>query len=575
MPQTSVLRLLCLVLALVSPWWAGVPSAALRSAATVVPPEISPSLAQLAGQDAAGQAAAVMALGERGDPHLLPLFEALREGSLYVWNGPDGRREIVIAGETLLQAGRPVVPLFDAYTQEPLTSSEGTLLAVSADVLEAIEADRRLRQLLKPFIDRLRNRRNLASQDMTMRRSAATDLGNLGDPAAIPWLEEALTSEPNRWVRHTIAESIQLLKLAQKNLDVRLAAVHQLGDLRATRALPALQELLQTISGAETADDRTLHTAITAAIERIEAWGMLTEVVETIFRGISLSSILLLMALGLAVIFGLMGVINMAHGELMMVGAYATFLVQESFRAYVPVPLFDYYFLLALPVSFVVAGACGLLLEVSLIRFLYGRPLETLLATWGVSLILIQAVRKTFGDLTSVVSPGWLSGGIQVMVGVQLPYNRLFILGLAIACVAGMYLVLFRTSLGLRVRAVTQNRDMSACLGVSIRRVDAGAFALGAGLAGIAGCALTQIGNVDPGLGQNYIVDSFLVVVTGGVGKLAGTVAAAVGIGGFSKLLEPSVGAIYAKILLLLLVIVFLQRRPAGLFVTKGRGAES
>jgi urea transport system permease protein len=579
--QASRVWLFFCALALVSPWLIGAPSAASPSAASLeqlprppVPPEIAPYLVQLAGQDAADRTAAIIALGKRGDPRLLPLFEALREGGLYAWNAPDGRRQPVMAGEKLQHAGQPVLPLLDAYTQEPLASPDGTPLAVAPEALEAIEADRRVRQLLKPLIDSLRNRRNLASPEEAMRRSAATDLGNLGNPAAIPWLEEALAGEPNRWVRHTMAESIQLLKLAQDDAAVRLAAVQQLGRLRAARALPALQEMSQA-TAAEGKADPALRAAVTTAIEQIEAWGMLAEAVETVFRGISLSSVLLLMALGLAVIFGLMGVINMAHGELMMLGAYATFLVQEGFRAYVPVPLFDYYFLLALPVSFVVAGACGLLLEVSLIRFLYGRPLETLLATWGVSLILIQAARKAFGDLTSVVSPSWLSGGVQLMVGVQLPYNRLFILGLAMACVAGMYLVLFRTSLGLKVRAVTQNRDMSACLGVSTRRVDAGVFALGAGLAGIAGCALTQIGNVDPGLGQNYIVDSFLVVVTGGVGKLAGTIAAAFGIGGFSKLLEPSFGAIYAKILLLLLVIVFLQRRPLGLFVTKGRGAES
>jgi urea transport system permease protein len=299
------------------------------------------------------------------------------------------------------------------------------------------------------------------------------------------------------------------------------------------------------------------------------------EAVETVFRGLSLSSILLLMALGLAVIFGLMGVINMAHGELMMLGAYTTFMVQEGFKAYLGPHLFDYYFLAAMPLSFVVAGAVGLLLEATLIRFLYGRPLETLLATWGVSLVLIQAARKAFGDLTAVASPAWLSGGVQIMVGVQLPYNRIFILILTAACVTAMYLLLFRTSMGLKVRAVTQNREMSACLGVATRRVDAGAFALGAGLAGLAGCAMTQIGNVDPALGQNYIVDSFLVVVTGGVGKLAGTALAALGIGGLNKLLEPGLGAIYAKILLLFLVILFLQRRPAGLFVTRGRHAEN
>jgi urea transport system permease protein len=539
-----------------------------------MPPEIVPSFVQLAGQDATDRAAAVTALGERGDMRLLPLFEALREGNLYVWTHADGRREPVIAGEKVLQAGDTVVPLLDAYSQEPIAAPDGTPLAVSPDALENVHADRRLRQLLKPYIDSLRNRRNLVSPDVAIRRSAATDMGNLGNPAAIHWLEEAFGSEPNRWVQHTIAESIQLLKLSQDHPDMRLAAVQQLGELRAVRALSTLRELSQIAPGADKMDP-ALHTAVMTAIEQIEAWRTLTEVIETVFRGISLSSVLLLMALGLAVIFGLMGIINMAHGELMMLGAYATFVVQESFRAYLPAPLFDYYFLLALPVSFIVAGLCGLLLEASLIRFLYGRPLETLLATWGVSLILIQAARKTFGDLTSVVSPRWLSGGVEILVGVQLPYNRLFILGIASACVAGMYLVLFRTSLGLKVRAVTQNRDMSACLGVSTRRVDAGAFALGAGLAGVAGCALTQIGNVDPGLGQNYIVDSFLVVVTGGVGKLAGTIAAAFGIGGLNKVLEPSLGAIYAKILLLLLVIAFLQRRPSGLFVTKGRGAES
>jgi urea transport system permease protein len=355
---------------------------------------------------------------------------------------------------------------------------------------------------------------------------------------------------------------------------VRITAAAKLGELRSARALPVLKGLLQADTGVSDAD-RAWRQALTAAIARIETWGTIMEGTETLFRGLSLSSILLLMALGLGVIFGLMGVINMAHGELMMLGAYTTFVVQEGFRSYLPAPLFDYYFALAIPASCLVAATVGLILESCLIRFLYGRPLETLLATWGVSLVLVQAARKTFGDLTAVASPHWLSGGIQVMVGVQLPYNRLFIIALTAACVLGMSFLLFRTALGLKVRAVTQNRAMSACLGISTRRVDAGAFALGSALAGLAGCALTQVGNVDPGLGQNYIVDSFLVVVTGGVGKLVGTVAAALGIGGLNKLLEPGFGAIYAKILVLLLVIVFLQRRPSGLFVTRGRHAES
>ena len=270
-----------------------------------------------------------------------------------------------------------------------------------------------------------------------------------------------------------------------------------------------------------------------------------------------------------------MGVINIAHGELMMQGAYATFITQELFKAYVPADLFDYYFLVSLPASFLAAGAFGLLLEATLIRFLYGRPLETLLATWGVSLVLIQAARVTFGDLTSVTAPKWLNGGVQVMVGVYLPYNRLFIIALSVLCVGGISFLLFRSGVGLRVRAVMQNRDMSACLGIATRKVDAYTFAFGSGLAGLAGCALTLIGNVEPELGRNYIVDSFMVVVTGGVGKLAGTVVAAFGIGSLNKLLEPTFGAVYGKVLILILVILFLQWRPSGLFAIRGRYVES
>jgi urea transport system permease protein len=259
----------------------------------------------------------------------------------------------------------------------------------------------------------------------------------------------------------------------------------------------------------------------------------------------------------------------------MALGAYATFVMQGWFQTHLP-GSFDYYFLAALPFSFAVAAAAGLVLERGVIRHLYGRPLETLLLTWGVSLIIQQGLRLWFGAANvDVTAPRWLSGGIPVMVGVQLPYNRLFIIGLAAVCVAGMYLLLFRTAAGLRIRAVTQNRSMAACLGVRARRVDAFTFALGAGLAGLAGCALTQIGNVGPELGQNYIVDSFMVVVTGGVGKLLGSILAAVGIGGLNKIIEPSLGAVYGKVLILVAVILFIQRRPSGLFAVKGRHADA
>jgi urea transport system permease protein len=435
-----------------------------------------------------------------------------------------------------------------------------------------LTADRNLRLALKTVMDLLRNKLNLESRDPNIRRSAAIDLGTLGKPVAVPWFEAALPKETNRWVRYTLEESINLIKLSNQNPEIRLAAAVRLGDLHSQNALPVLKELAQADGDLQV---QRVAQAASHAREQIENWAMWTGAIETVFRGLSLSSILLLMALGLAIIFGLMGVINMAHGELMMLGAYTTFLMQEAFKTYLPAGAFDYYFLLAMPGSFLVAGLFGLVLEATVIRFLYGRPLETLLATWGVSLILIQSARVYFGDLTSVAAPSWLSGGVQVMVGVQLPYNRLFIIALAAVCMVGIYLLLFRSVMGLKVRAVMQNRDMGACLGIPTRKVDAYTFAFGSGLAGLAGCALTLIGNVEPGLGQNYIVDSFMVVVTGGVGKLGGLILAALGIGGLNKLLEPSFGAVYGKVLILILVIMFLQWRPSGMFTIKGRHAES
>jgi urea transport system permease protein len=380
-------------------------------------------------------------------------------------------------------------------------------------------------------------------------------------------------------VRYGIQEALALIQLQSRESPTRLVAVRQLGDLASQHGLSKLTDLVASTEQAEASsvkpEDAEVVQAAKQAIEKIERWVVWSSAFETIFHGISLSSILLLMALGLAIVFGLMGVINMAHGELMMVGAYATFMTQEFFKAYAPPDIFDWYFWAALPVSFCASALLGLVLEVTLIRFLYGRPLETMLATWGVSLVLIQTARVTFGDLTAVTAPSWFSGGAQVMVGLYLPFNRLFIIGLSVVSVIGIYLLLFRSGLGLRVRAVMQNRQMSACLGIPTRTVDAYTFAFGSGLAGLAGWALTLVGNVEPGLGQNYIVDSFMVVVTGGVGKLAGTVVAALGIGSLNKLFEPSFGAVYAKVLILLLVVLFLQRRPSGLFAIKGRHADA
>src|SRR5207237_10654131 len=282
-----------------------------------------------------------------------------------------------------------------------------------------------------------------------------------------------------------------------------------LGALHSESARPALERLV-----ADTGASPGAREAAGQAIRRIDRWGLLTRTVETLFQGASLASMLLLMALGLAVVFGLMGVINMAHGELMALGAYATFVVQNWFRATWPERV-DLYFVVALPVAFLVAAAVGLLLERGAIRLLYGRPLETLLLTWGASLVIQQGLRLWFGAANvDVSSPRWLSGGVPVMVGLTLPYHRVFIIGLAAVAVAAMYWLLFSTSAGLRIRAVTQNRAMSSCLGVRAGVVDATTFAFGAGLAGLAGCAVTQIGNLGPSLGQNYPPDSLPGLVT-------------------------------------------------------------
>lgn len=436
-----------------------------------------------------------------------------------------------------------------------------------------LEVDRRTRRLLKPLIDLLSNQVKLLSPDSETRRGAARDLGMRGYQAGLPLLEGALQRESARWVRYDIEEAISLINLENEDPKVRIAAITKLGEMRSANALPLLTELAK-VDGADPQKEAIAH-AVTKAIDRIDTWQTLAFAAETTLRGISLGSILLMMAMGLAIVFGLMGVINMAHGEMMMVGGYATFVTQEIFRAYLPAGMFDYYFAFAVPISFLTAGLFGLILEGTLIRFLYGRPLETLLLTWGVGLIMIQGARVMFGDLTSVQAPSLLRGSAQFMVGVQLPYNRIFVIILAAISIIGIYWLFFRTAIGLRMRAVMQNRNMSACLGIPTRKLDAFTFAFGSGLAGLAGCALTLIGNVEPEMGRQYIVDSFMVVVVGGVGKLAGTISAAFGIGMLNKYLEPLAGAVYGKVLILGLIILLLQYRPTGLFRIKGRYAES
>lgn len=294
-----------------------------------------------------------------------------------------------------------------------------------------------------------------------------------------------------------------------------------------------------------------------------------------LFNGLSISSILLLVALGLAITFGLMKIINMAHGELIMIGAYSTYLTQNLFHDYLPKSVFDWYYVLSIPVSFAISFVFGLILEMSLIRFLYGRPLDSLLATWGVGLVLQQLARSIFGaPNVAVTSPAWLNGGLKIMDGTLLPYKRLFIIGLVAACLIAMYFYIYRSHEGRRMRAVMQNRDMAACLGVSTRRVDAMTFAIGSGIAGIAGCALTLLGPIGPSLGTYYIVDAFMVVVLGGVGKLVGTVLGATGIGMFNTLFEYWTNASLGKVLVFVCIVAFLQWKPMGLVAMRSRSLD-
>ena len=320
--------------------------------------------------------------------------------------------------------------------------------------------------------------------------------------------------------------------------------------------------------------DPAVRAALQRGIDDIDGSLRVAEMVGWVFGGLSLGSILLLAALGLAITFGLMGVINMAHGELLMIGAYATWLVQMLFRRYLP-GHFGWYLAVAVPASFLAAAAVGALLELTVVRKLYGRPLETLLATFGASLLLMQAVRSAFGaQNVEVANPGWMSGGITVLAGLVLPFNRIAILLFGSFVLLLVWVLLSRTRLGLWVRAVTQNRQRAAGLGVAVPRIDLLAFALGSGIAGLGGCALSQIGNVGPELGQGFIVDSFMVVVLGGVGQLAGTITAAAGLGLANKFLEPMAGAVLAKIAVLVFIILFIQRRPQGLFALRGRAAD-
>ena len=462
--------------------------------------------------------------------------------------------EVKVAGERVLlvQAGK---------AKDAATGADTPLPATAEDVVN----NNRMRGELEAALAGLQ----LFSPDVKLRSKAVTELKDSVDEAKLPLIEKALAAETDADLKTRLEQLRAAALLSSTDRTKRLQAAKLLGASQ----LPAMAALLTERMQAET--DPEVKAAMAVSIDAVRsrlAWG---ERLGVLFTGISLGSILLLVALGLAITYGLMGVINMAHGELLMIGAYATYAVQNVFKTVLP-GLFDWYIVAAIPLSFLAAALVGAVMERTVIRWLYGRPLETLLATWGISLILMQTERSLFGaQNVGVENPSWLSGGLQVLPNLTLPYNRLAIIAFAALVLLGVALLISRTRLGLFVRGVTQNRRMAACMGVNTARVDTYAFSLGAGIAGLAGCALSQVGNVGPDLGQGYIVDSFMVVVLGGVGQLAGTVYGALGLGVLNKLLEGWQGAVLAKIMVLAFIVIFIQKRPQGIFALKGRSADT
>ncbi len=495
---------------------------------------------------------ALEALAALRDERAIPVLEAMLNARLFV-HQTDGR---LVIGEKEGQQYR----LTDAQNG----SDRGT--APSGE-LDKVKVNNAVRGALKAALGRLQ----LQSPDPKRRLAAVDDVLRDRSPEAAGLLRAALAAETDASVRAAMQFGVAAMDLAGNDPAKRLAAIDGLAGSLDPRA-PALL-------GEVAADPKAVpevRKAAAAAIASVERNRQLLNLIADLYQGISLGSILLLAAIGLAITFGVMGVINMAHGEMIMLGAYTTFVVQELFRAYLPAPWFDGYLVAAVPAAFLVAGAVGIAIERSLIRFLYDRPLETLLATWGVSLVLQQAVRTIFGAPNrAVTNPAWMSGNIEVVGGIVLTYNRLVIIVFCLVVLGTIALILRFTRFGLEMRAVTQNRRMAATMGINTARVDALTFGLGSGVAGMGGVALSQIGNVSPNLGQLYIIDSFMVVVFGGVGNLAGTFVGAMTLGIINKFLEPVAGAVLGKVVVLALIILFIQRRPRGLFALKGRALEA
>jgi urea transport system permease protein len=505
------------------------------------------ALAKFAGDSYNDTDAGIAGVATSGNPLAERVILALQDGRLLF--NPDDKK-IYIQQE----AG----PTLDAATGKPIAG--GTPAG-----LKQVRINNRVRRSIDAALGGL----TLLAPDPAKRFEAAQAVFKSKDAALLATLDAALAKESDPRVKRALgaARAAVVLNIADTREADKLEAIGTLRD-RADLDSRAI------LSGLPANQPASVQRAVADAVKAIDDWLAVWNVAQNLWYGISLGSVLLLAAIGLAITFGVMGVINMAHGEMVMLGAYTTFAVQELIRANAPW-MFDYSLAIAIPLAFLVAALVGIAIERGVIQFLYGRPLETLLATWGISLILQQAVRTTFGAANREVgAPHFMSGAFQ-LGGLTITWNRMWIIVFAGLILMALLAVLRFTTLGLQMRAVTQNRRMASSMAINTGKIDALTFALGSGIAGLAGVALSQIDNVSPNLGQGYIIDSFLVVVFGGVGNLWGTLVGALTLGVANKFLEPYAGAVLGKIVLLVLVILFIQKRPRGLFALKGRAVEA
>ena len=508
--------------------------------------DLAPALQGFASDSFSATGSAIEAVAQSGAARAPVIIEALQ----------DGRLSYSAEGKTVFVKGKDGV-LTDAAT--------GAKVATAPTDLKAVRLNNRLRRAVDAAVGAL----TLMSPNPARRREAADAVFKSRDEATLPTLDAAIAKESDAAIKTALQQARASVILAKSDAS-DADKIEAVATLRARGDQDSLAILTGLASGPETIVKQAAQAAVAAIESRLSMWRNL----QNIWYGLSLGSVLLLAAIGLAITFGVMGVINMAHGEMVMLGAYTTFVVQEYARTHAP-GLFNYSLLIAVPLPFLVAGAVGVLIERTIIRFLYGRPLETLLATFGVSLVLQQAVRTIFGaNNREVGAPSFMSGSFQ-FGGLEITYGRMWIIVFALVVFASLQLLLRFTSFGLRMRAVTQNRRMASSMGIDTNRIDALAFGLGSGIAGMAGVALSQIDNVSPNLGQSYIIDSFMVVVFGGVGNLWGTLLGAGLLGVANKFLEPFAGAVLGKIALLVFIILFIQKRPRGLFALKGRAVEA